>query len=756
MSLDTIPIEILTLVLSHIPPTPCTNHFSYDFPITNNKPLKPHRVYYPVTMNLQCNNGGFDFYKYQIYSPYISFRDVLELCLVCKQLKDNVFAIVFQKCITHSQEFYKKVKHDIFKPKTALDSYSFYSPSRKKPRHTSLNLNVFLDNSIWDNDKHGYWVASRIPISAAVNPAVTRVLRDFTLTIGTDSVGMYKRFSMAESIIKILNHTVTPNLINLTLIVASQSFWTEKLAIILAGNLNQYNQAYNRYPYLSIYINCARPEKILKSCLNNLKQYARRLSLNQKIYHPDLDIDIIGPNPAASNLKWIVLDMIPQFPNLNTLEFEVERDDNYSSVGTRFISLKKAFFLKEIITPFREKLKDMPNLTTLSFSSCNPIRLPLWIQSAPSTLKALVVDCNMFYGNSPLQSSSTHFDHVYEYTKLIDKSFPGLQQLYFYNAYSLPDEFIAPHLTSLAISCATNTSGSFEVLEKWNRFFSRNCQNLRRLCLQNEYISFEMLDIFFRHSPLLIQLEIPLFSRSGQQCSGDNLLIYLKNHQPQFCRQVEILTLILQTKIFSFQILHGITKWLVKDSEAFQLGNYKADRLGTPTSGYEKLFSSLKRMSFRILQRNKVDEVFTNGFLSDYQDYYKPEFPYLFKQVSFTMQTPWKIFREDSVSYKLRKQESPNYITGDMLQKLAHIRNRYQQDFEYELHLELLEDIQVIPINRYPGPQISQNYVFRDPDLKLPEQYQQMRNSNSKSNNSSQYRSNDSPKYFIQTSKKWY
>lgn len=115
----------------------------------------------------------------------------------------------------------------------------------------------------------------------------------------------------------------------------------------------------------------------------------------------------------------------------------------------------------------------LPHLDAVSLvDEFNRYHLPLWLTSAPATLKALIAYGDSFYHEYRALCSNVSEREVYRFIENNSNVFPGLVQLCLYNMYAPPERFEAPHLHSLALlndklSFASNFYDSI-----WTNFLS--------------------------------------------------------------------------------------------------------------------------------------------------------------------------------------------------------------------------------------------------------------------------------------------
>lgn len=266
MSLDTLPLEILALIIVQIPLTPCINDFEYSFSVTNNKPLKPHQIHLPYRDTQLSVVGPFDYYKYNIYSPYLSLQDVLELSYTCKILKAKVYSIMFKDCVANSEKYYDNLFHATSSPKQS--SFAWFS-SRTSIKDASPKLSVFLQKSYYNPT----WLTARIPISSVANTSILLAVSRFSFTIVMDIAHRYRKASMAESTVKMLNALSAPNLQHLTIVIKEDEFWTPELVKTLAENLSEYTLIGYQTPWLAITVNC--PNSLKSSATVSLASLTR-------------------------------------------------------------------------------------------------------------------------------------------------------------------------------------------------------------------------------------------------------------------------------------------------------------------------------------------------------------------------------------------------------------------------------------------------------------------------------------------------
>lgn len=659
MSLDTLPLEILALIISHIPPTPCVNDFEYSFSVTNNKPLKPHQILLPYRDTQLSVAGPFDYYKYNIYSPYLSLQDVLELSYTCKLLKTKVYSIVFKDCAANSEKYYDDLFHATSSPKQS--SFAWFS-SRTSIKDASPKLSVFLQKSYYNPA----WITARIPISSVANTSILLAMSRFSFTIGMDIAHRYRKASMTESTVKMLNALSAPNLQHLAIVIKEDEFWTPELVKTLAENLSEYKLIGYQTPWLAITVNCPNSFKILSYCESGLVDKVRSLAFDSNAYFCDTTRSPNGRNLIDTDFEHLFLTLVPQFRNLQKLHCDmVHIDFRRYPLGSSSERLNR---LASISQQFSKKLLMLPHLNAVSLvDEYNRYHLPLWLTSAPATLKALIAYGDSFYHEKRNGCPNDSEVEVYQYIKNTSNVFPGLVQLCLYNMYAPPERFEAPHLYSLALlnnklSFASNFYDSV-----WKNFFVNHGATLTRLFVSHYKLSSELLLSLFKNLPQLVQLEIVRWSGPKSIEFGLNHLFLLLTETPGLCSHLGILMLPITSKELSFKAIHKFVNAI-----------------------------PIRRLSFCKSTGSGEASFLTNDFLSDYEDFAKATFPYILQQVDYTTQTPYKIFSEDVCNV------TGAHLTSEMLQALKTGMNE-QPMFEYRLHLELLRDIGIVDLDDVLG-----------------------------------------------------
>lgn len=691
----------------------------------------------------------FGYYKYQIYSPYLSVQDIVELCCTCKYLKNTIYKLIFAKCVVATPDYYVDFNYGL-------------NPKMLENKSSLSKYKVFMENGAWDTNRFGQDITMHIPISLTLNQSIIQIMRDVTFTVGSEGQEDLENGSDGQSmsIFQLLTPERMPYLKTLKIILKSNEEWKAELVKELASNFEKYKNASQTVPWLSLSVLCNDVFNALELCLEYLRDEVRSLSFNSKVYYKTASTYNEVNDICLVNAAKIFCAAVPQFTKLNKLHCYIDDVPFPKPVLKRPIYSR--WRLETVIIPFLKKLNDMPDLNTISLVSyAKHDVLPMAILSAPKSLKALVARSSMYWTKLDEPDHDLDSIRAHQLLSTLDPDYPGLIQLYLADVWTPPVRIVTHQLQSLAINNQQDALINWEYLPLWNTFFARNGRVLKRLHLSLYYSRTDMLQTLWHSLPQLIHLEIEnWYMPWGGTCDMDRVFETLKNEFPKLCGQLEYLTLPLSHKNISFKTLHGIANWTVNDSQPHEQhhdeSNDESDDETDAVShslndyheewddfikqhGTELLFGNLAKITFVKQLERREDEFTTNSFLNDYEFYTKETFPYIFDQVEFVKPSPWRIFHQDLVASKQQKQGYENYMTEEIL-KEAKYNAPCGRRFEYSLKLEMLRDIKMVHI---PG-----NFQKRRQTSVMHEGRQVIM--------SELYPDYTEARCFISTSKKWY
>lgn len=657
MSLDTLPQEVLVQILRYIPPTPCNPSFNYSFSVTNQRPLKPHRVYH-FQPSAVFTSSPLDYWKYDIYSEYISARDFFELALACKNLYNVVFPLIFTDVSVSDRIVLPAFSQRANPPSFMPWRLNFFGD--KSPPYT-----LFLRNE-WFNPGmpfNGINATSRI----LANTDIVRWIRDFSLELSETNHNTITNFIDTS-----LDTVHIPFLRNIRFSVQDYYAWPDGLAEKLATRLAKFSSP--------VALDIALEYIAVWDALDSISQHLGTALCRLKIKSSLKTANYATLDPDVHDLTEGFLKYAKRLTGLHRLLIE-DRIRNYehqfpNGIQFGYYGIDPAAILNGL------SALNIP-LQMLSLKSFLPVgpaeSLPPIV--FPESVRGLIID------DMTWEQLHIHTLHM--------------EQLCFTTVPTTLIGLDTPNLRSLSLSGLSAFQMSDFLLQG---FFERNGKTIKRLYI--DYFPLEAVSIKsflilaleactsltqFECCPLMRQQMRETMTTGGPQVifTLNEFLHFLRLQLPHFCQRVEYLSFAVWPNAVNFQTLQGLVTWELEDEE----GSEGEEASEHDAADSTPLFKSLKRFTL-FSESPSPEPFFTNKFLADHFIYSQRSMPYLFSRVAYAPVTPWRIFGMDGTCPEdtdtLEETiDSKRYLEGSDFADGNH------SVYMYDLHLDVLRDISI-------------------------------------------------------------
>lgn len=659
MSLDTLPQELLVQILRHIPPTPCKPSFNYSFSVTNQKPLKPHRVYH-FQPSAVFASSPLDYWKYDIYSEYISACDFFELALACKHLYSVVFPFIFTDVSVSDRillpAIFQRNKQSSFMP-WRLNLFG-----DKNPPYT-----LFLRNE-WFNPGMpftGINATSRI----LANTDIVRWIRDLSLELLATNHDTIKNFMNTS-----LDTVHIPFLRSIRFSVQDYYAWSDGLAQNLATRLAKFSSPV----VLDIALEYIAVWDALDSISQHLGAALRRLKLKSSL----MAANVATLDPDVFDLTERFLKYAKRLTGLHRLVIE----DSTRQYNQHFPNGIRVGYFDinpiDILNGLSALNIRLQMLSLKSFSPTESAESPQLVVF-PDSVRGLIID-------------NVTWDQLHMHTL-------HMEQLCFTTVPMTFNDIFISNLHSLSLSGLS----SIQMSDFWLQdFFERNGKTIKRLYVDSLPLEARSIKSFlitvldnctsltqFECCPLMRQQLREITTTGAPQViySLNEFLWFLKREAPDFCQRVEYLSFPVWPNAVNFRTLHGLVTWVLEETDREEEDEDEDSEHNAADS--TPLFKSLKRFTL-FSESPSPEPFFTNKFLADHFHYFQNSMPYLFSRVAYAPVTPWRIFGMDGTCPEDTETlnetiDSKRYLEG------SDFMDGNDPVYLYDLHLEVLRDIEI-------------------------------------------------------------
>lgn len=756
MSLDSLPLELLALILSHVPQSPSALGFEYSFSITNNKPLKPHRILPPAMKSTGVEFlGTHDFYKYDIYSDVISARDVLALAATNWSMRRKVALLFFSKVRITSTKQMVENKSLLGGFLSSFSTKKLSSVSSSKNRDPIDDLVHFKNTSV--KNSWGLYDSASIEswcLDSLILSAVKEITFDTNLIFPQERTKGFLRTSK-PGWINLLLHEYSHSLVKANIEISDLKNWDGAIAHQLAKVLKEevYGVEVSPDVKIGLIVRGKDINVILNACFPALSPSVT-------------DIRIVMDSIQFLDSTSLINDTLAQFKNLQTLESftksSIEIIDRGDIVGRELRNPGLLDQVSDVLNTHNKNLKTMAIVPLSNF-----FNNPLVTNNIPDSVHSLCVSGSIW---DPIGADHFWGDGVRKLMTEV-KVMPNVEQLILLETPINLRLIQCPNLKSLSLG-RFNFQFPGRALEDitydcsiFSNFLKEYGKNLNRLRIDDVPIQLGTVLHLFQaielHAPALTQLSIPTFYKHSNYHPGSfinlvSLFDYLRNHCPNLCGRLRNLTLPIWPQGVNFETLHGIVKWKKpsqNEGNSARLGNLPTEE--EPSL----LFPNIQQVIF-VSTTSFPDPFFKNDFLSDYEDYSAATFPYLFRKIDYIKPTAWEILKYDWYSknggifssstsgddslIKSELSDDCNPFSEDQIERIFKVCSNITRFYHYELHLDILRDISVIETQALEPqePQIDEISINNRWHATGTPRREERRE--------------HIPKYFISTSKQWH